>query len=155
MSPVTITPPPEHPVISYAGFWRRFWAYILDAIILDFVSIPVWIRFGLFKNFPKLGSLPSDHSMLLLLDWIFVLLFWLYYAIMESSRLQATIGKMALGIIVTDENGNRINFGRATGRHFAKLLSFLSLCIGFMMAGWTKKKQAMHDKIAGTLVIFK
>jgi len=65
------------------------------------------------------------------------------------------VGKLTLGIVVTDEDGNRINFGRATGRHFAKMISFLILLIGFMMAGWTKKKQALHDKIAGTLVLFK
>jgi len=74
---------------------------------------------------------------------------------MESSDKQATMGKMALGIIVTDLEGNRVSFGRATGRYFAKILSALILLIGYMMTGFTQKKQALHDMIAGTLVILK
>ena len=159
MSPVTIAPPPEQHIISYAGFWRRTAASLIDSLILDFILVPIEISLGFFKNFHLLlhhgGPDPSMLQSYLLLDWIVVLLWWLYNAIMESSRLQATIGKMALRIIVTDEGGNRITFGRATGRHFAKILSFLMLTIGFMMAGWTKKKQAAHDMIAGTLVIMK
>jgi len=72
---------------------------------------------------------------------------------MESSESQATLGKRAVSIKVTDMNGNRISFGRATGRDFAKIISGLPLFIGFMMAGWTSKKQALHDMIAETLVI--
>jgi uncharacterized RDD family membrane protein YckC len=72
---------------------------------------------------------------------------------MESSPRQATLGKMAMKIIVTDLEGRPISFGRATGRYFAK--NFLSaICfIGFLMAIWTQKKQALHDMIAGTLVV--
>ena len=78
---------------------------------------------------------------------------WLYFALMESSANRATVGKMALGIIVTDMQGNRISFARATGRYFAKFLSAMILLIGYIMAGLTEKKQALHDKIADTLVI--
>lgn len=78
---------------------------------------------------------------------------WLYHALMESSAKQATLGRMALGIRVTDLNGNRIGFGRATGRYFAKILSALILGIGFLMAAFTAKKQALHDIPAGTLVV--
>jgi uncharacterized RDD family membrane protein YckC len=74
---------------------------------------------------------------------------------MESSARQATLGKMALGIVVTDLDGNRIGFGRATGRYFAKILSALILLIGFIMAAFTQKKQGLHDIIAGTLVVKK
>ncbi|MGC4090180.1 MAG: RDD family protein [Polyangiaceae bacterium] len=77
---------------------------------------------------------------------------WLYFAIMESSPRQATVGKLALGLAVTDENGRRIGFGRATGRYFAKIISSIILLIGFMMVGWTARKQGLHDLIAGTLV---
>jgi uncharacterized RDD family membrane protein YckC len=80
---------------------------------------------------------------------------WLYYAFFEASEFQATPGKMALGLIVTDEEGVRIGFGRATGRYFGKILSGLILYIGFMMAGWTQKKQALHDILAKTLVVRK
>jgi uncharacterized RDD family membrane protein YckC len=74
---------------------------------------------------------------------------------MESSRYQASLGKMALGIVVTDLSGQRISFGRATGRHFAKIISKITIYIGYMMAGWTQQKQALHDMIAGCLVIRK
>ena len=78
---------------------------------------------------------------------------WLYFALLESSAKQGTLGKMALGIRVTDLDGNRISFGRATGRYFAKFISAIILYIGFIMAAFTAKKQALHDIIASTLVI--
>jgi uncharacterized RDD family membrane protein YckC len=80
---------------------------------------------------------------------------WLYDALMLSSETQATLGKMALGITVTDMDGRRLTFGRATGRHFAKILSALLLCIGFVMAAFTAKKQALHDMLAGTVAILR
>jgi len=80
---------------------------------------------------------------------------WLYSAILESSSKQATLGKMALGLTVTDTKTQRIGFGQASGRYFAKYISFLILCVGFMMAGFTKRKQGLHDLIASTLVLRK
>ena len=80
---------------------------------------------------------------------------WLYFALMESSVNQATLGKMALGIKVTDLDGNRISFGRATGRYFGKIVSGMILYIGFIMAGFTEKKQALHDIMASCLVVNK
>jgi uncharacterized RDD family membrane protein YckC len=79
--------------------------------------------------------------------------YYLYYAFMESSANQATVGKIALGLKVTDEEGNRISFGRALGRTVAKILSALILFMGFVMAGFTDRKQALHDTIAHTLVV--
>lgn len=80
---------------------------------------------------------------------------WLYFALMESSAYQGTLGKMALGIRVTDLDGGQIDFGRATGRYFAKILSFITLMIGYIMAAFTGKKQALHDIIAGTVVLMR
>jgi uncharacterized RDD family membrane protein YckC len=81
---------------------------------------------------------------------------WLYYAGMESSEHQGTLGKMALGLVVTDINGQRLSFGRASGRFFARIItSFVPLGIGFIMAGFTEKKQALHDMIASCLVLRK
>jgi len=77
---------------------------------------------------------------------------WLYEALMESSSRQATLGKMIFGMKVTDLSGNRISFARATGRYFAKWLSGLTLLIGYIIAGFTERKQALHDMLAGTLV---
>ena len=83
------------------------------------------------------------------------LLHWAYYSLLESSTWQATLGKKALGLEVTDLNGARISFGRATGRWAARYVSVMTLGIGNIMAGFTEKKQALHDMIAGTLVIRK
>lgn len=77
---------------------------------------------------------------------------WLYFALMESSKFQGTIGKLALGIVVTDMDGNKVSFGKATGRYFGKIISAIILYVGFMMAGFTEKKQGLHDILAGTLV---
>lgn len=77
---------------------------------------------------------------------------WLYFALLESSKMQATVGKLAIGLIVTDLNGQRISFGRATGRYFAKILSGLILLIGYIMVAFTQRKQGLHDMIANTLV---
>ena len=78
---------------------------------------------------------------------------WLYHALLESSVKQATLGKMVLKIKVTDLNGQRISFWRATARHFSKSLSTLTLLIGFLVAEYTAKRQALHDKITGYLVV--
>lgn len=82
-----------------------------------------------------------------------VIVGWLYAALMESSASQATIGKRALGLKVTDENGQRISFGKATGRHFGKIISTIIILIGYLMMLWDEKKQTLHDKMAGTLVV--
>ena len=126
--------------VEYAGFWRRFVAWIVDALVL---LIPNVILALVNLVVPFLGSVLG------------IILGWLYFAIMESSNSQATIGKMTMGIIVTDARGNKISFGQATGRYFAKILSSLILLIGYLMAGWTAKKQALHDMIADTLVVVK
>ncbi|AZK49181.1 RDD family protein [Paenibacillus lentus] len=84
-----------------------------------------------------------------------ILLPWLYYAILESSKLQGTFGKKALGIIVVDQNFERVSFGRASGRFWSRILSYLTLHVGYIMAAFTKKKQALHDLIAKTYVVNK
>jgi uncharacterized RDD family membrane protein YckC len=84
-----------------------------------------------------------------------LLVHWLYFTLMESSPRQATLGKMVVGIIVTTCDGRRISFLRANGRYFGKLLSALIFGIGFLMAGFTRKKQALHDMLADSLVICK
>ncbi|GFP75491.1 RDD family protein [Clostridium fungisolvens] len=117
---------------NYADFGKRFAAILLDGLIL---------------------SIPSYLISMLIGPIFSVLLYWLYFAVMESSPKMATIGKQALGIVVTDLNGNRISFGKATGRYFGKIISSLVLCFGYFMALWTERKQALHDMMAGTLVL--
>jgi uncharacterized RDD family membrane protein YckC len=146
------------PVVGagYGGFWIRVVAAIIDAILLRVVVAPVGMIFGgLGLAGGMMGGIP--HMGLGLLGGgvtIVLLVFgsWLYEAFMESSSYQATLGKMILGMKVTDLNGNRISFGRATGRHFAKWLSAMILFIGYIMVGFTERKQGLHDLLAGTLV---
>ncbi|MEP0823148.1 MAG: RDD family protein [Ignavibacterium sp.] len=159
--------------MTYAGFWKRFAAYLIDALILGVASwiiiLPVLGLIGIGASSMEyteedmmtmddeaaagLAAAMIGASMML---WIVIAAAgWLYFALMESSAKQATLGKMALSIIVTDVNGNRLTFGRATGRYFGKILSGLILYIGFIMAAFTEKKQALHDMIAGTLVVNK
>jgi uncharacterized RDD family membrane protein YckC len=130
-------------------------AAIIDAIILRIVVAPVGMIFG---GLGMAGTLSGmHHTGLGILGGgitIILLVFgsWLYEAFMESSSYQATLGKMIFGMKVTDLSGNRISFERATGRHFAKWLSTMILGIGYIMVGFTERKQGLHDLLAGTLV---
>lgn len=166
---------------SYAGFWKRVLAYFIDQIIISVVNTIIFIPmifvligagifsldgFEEFDNNAFTHVLQQDYSdghylafisvfiLVILLFAVFSLVVqWLYYALMESSVKQATLGKMALGIKVVDYSGNRISFGKASGRYFGKILSGMILCIGYLMAGFTEKKQALHDMLASCLVV--
>jgi uncharacterized RDD family membrane protein YckC len=141
---------------GYGGFWIRVVAAIIDAILLRVVVAPVGMIFGgLGLAGGMMGGIPHLGMGLLGGAVTIVLLIfgsWLYEAFLESSSYQATLGKMIFGMKVTDLNGNRISFGRATGRHFAKWISGMILCIGYIMVGFTERKQGLHDLLAGTLV---
>jgi len=102
-------------------------------------------------------ALLAPFFMAFFLGWlVFLILTWLYFAGMESSARQATFGKSVMSLHVTNYDGQRISFGHATGRFFAKIISgLIPLAIGYIMAGFTEKKQALHDLIAGTLVLKK
>jgi len=121
---------------SYAGFWKRFLAYLIDAILLGII-----------------GGLLTINMETAAASTVTTILGWLYFAGMESSARQATIGKSVLGMYVTDLEGQRLSFLRATVRYFAKFLSPIILLIGFIMAAFTARKQALHDIIASTLVL--
>ena len=141
----------------YAGFWRRFWALLIDTIILNLVlaamAVPVllWSGISLDSDVTDLSEW-SDRAGAI--AYAADLLLWLlYYALMESSPLQATLGKMALSIRVTDLAGQRISFLRAIGRNLAKIISGAILLIGYIMAAFTERKQALHEIIAQCLVV--
>jgi len=119
-------------IIEYANVGKRITAFIIDWLILVL----------LLRLF---GS--SNAGGFALIFW------WLYFALLESSSKQATFGKQIMGLKVTDQNGRRISFGKATGRFFAKLLSWMTLLIGFFLAFFTEKKQALHDIITNCLVL--
>jgi uncharacterized RDD family membrane protein YckC len=140
---------------GYGGFWIRVVAAIIDAIILRVVVAPVGMIFGGLGMAGMMSGIPHVGLRLLGGGVTFILVLfgsWLYEAFMESSSYQATLGKMIFGMKVTDLNGNRISFERATGRHFAKWLSAMILFIGYIMVGFTDRKQGLHDLLAGTLV---
>jgi len=144
-----MTPNLNTPV--YAGFWLRFCAAFVDGIILRVIGYGIGAVVGAASVGPNNGQQPNT-GVALAAVLIEVTIAWLYGALQESSGAQATLGKRAVGLVVTDEAGQRITFARATGRHFGKYISFLILMIGYIMAGFTEKKQALHDMMAGTLV---
>ena len=154
--------------VEYAGFWLRFCAFFIDWIILviPFVIIGFIIGFANPQAFtppapgarPGMGgpgTTPGMAGLEIVLRVLEIVVGWLYFALQESSARQATLGKLAVGLKVTDADGARLSFGHATGRHFAKILSGCTIGIGYIMAGFTEKKQALHDIVAGTLVVKK
>jgi uncharacterized RDD family membrane protein YckC len=168
-SPVT---PPQIPARApvpvprpYAGFWLRFVAHLIDNIVLgipffSIVMLPIFL-FGGLHLLARRGAVgPPDPvfvAAIVLRFFFMIALFvvaqWLYFG-MESSAREATFGKAAMSLRVTGLTGQHLSFGHATGRYFAKIISgLIPLGIGYFMAGFTEKKQALHDMIAGTLVL--
>jgi uncharacterized RDD family membrane protein YckC len=143
---------------EYAGFWRRVGAYFIDAIILGIGLSIVASIFGVEMGYSAAlgGATPEQIAATQgngLFNLISIAAGVAYAAGMESSSWQATLGKKALGMVVTDVAGNRISLPRAIGRYFAKILSALILLIGFIMVAFTERKQGLHDMLAGTLVL--
>ena len=148
--------------VLYAGFWLRFVAWVIDRIVLWVAGTIVMLPFaaslglrGMMRGRPPFTDPADVIAFMGTFFWLIVIaiaLDWLYFAGFESSAWQATLGKKALGLEVTDLGGQRISFGRASGRFFGKIISNLTLLIGYILAGFTEKKQALHDMIAGTLV---
>ena len=144
----------------YAGFWRRNAAYVIDyfviaifllILLLSVVALGFWL--GLHNHLDQLGVIDQVDQLEIWINIILGLSLLLYFAGMESSAKQATLGKMAAGLVVTDLQAERITFLRAIGRNLAKILSALVLGIGFLMVAFTKRKRGLHDKVAGTLVV--
>jgi uncharacterized RDD family membrane protein YckC/type II secretory pathway pseudopilin PulG len=136
----------------YAGFWARWAALFIDSIVLGIITIIGAIAFAVlgFAGGQEDGALIAGVAGYYIIS---IVGSWLYFALMESSSYQGTLGKRAVGAMVTDEAGQRISFGRATGRFFGKILSQLTLGIGFLMAAFTAQKRGLHDFVAGTLVV--
>lgn len=138
--------------MSYAGFWKRFAATIIDLIIMAIGIFAIVFVFGIIMI---AGGTEDPAALEGMGSSLGLILGWIYFAVTESSPKQGTLGKMALGIKVTDLGGNRIGFGKATGRHFGKIISYIILLIGFIMVAFTQKKQGLHDMMAGCLVVNK
>jgi len=152
--------------VEYAGFWLRLLALLIDNVVMGigFVLILIPLIFltglgGLLSQIHPDEEI-NDAGIFALIGFVFLaatasLVFtWLYHALMESSEWQATVGKKALGLVVTDMAGQRVSFRRSTGRHFGKIITnMVPFLIGYIMAGFTEKKQALHDMLAGCLVL--
>ncbi|HYC86510.1 MAG TPA: RDD family protein [Chryseosolibacter sp.] len=156
---------------NYAGFLHRLGAIIIDGIIIGILQsvvitpILAMVGFGMAADIQNAGGDVSEAEAMGMIAGIMAAAMgaWLtamvvgilYYSILESSKFQGTVGKMAVGIKVTDMNGDRISFGKALLRSIGRQISGLILFIGYLMAAFTEKKQALHDMIAGTLVLKK
>ena len=153
------------PRVEYGGFWLRFLAYLIDGAVITIgvcvVAIPMFFLTGLGAFLSEIH--PEEDwnengvwvliAVFLLFGAASLVVTWLYHAWMESSDWQATVGKKALGLVVTDMEGHRVSFWRATGRHFAKIVSNMIYPFGHILAGFTEKKQALHDMIAGCVTL--
>ncbi len=153
---------------DYAGFWKRLAAYILDAIVLYIPGLLITRLTGsaaieaTFRQAqlqaagnPQATLEAINHYLTGMMSaYLFgFVVAWMYYAFCESSAWQATVGKLALGIRVTDLEGRRLTLARSLARYPGMILSSMILCIGFLMVAWTRRKQGLHDMIAGTLVL--
>jgi len=143
--------------LQYAGFWRRVWAGGIDialeaagALLLTIAIDFLLRRFGDIFGIDRWNSAVFT-GMAYILIW--AVGSWLYCAFAESSSWRATVGKRLMGLQVITTEGARVSFGQATVRHFMKFLSFFCLTIGFLMSGWTRHRQALHDMPCDVLVI--
>lgn len=159
--PMVYAPAPSSP---YGGFWIRFLAYFIDRLILGIVATPLYFILIMPRLLPFIQDAesngePSPQMLAALVGasvtagCLVLIGVWLYEALLTCSSWQGTIGKKVLRLKVTDEAGNRIGFGRSTGRFFAKIISTMIMYIGFIMVGFTDRKRGLHDMIAGTLVM--
>lgn len=167
--PVAASVAYAYPGVQYAGFWLRVVAYVIDSLVMGLAFAALFIPFAVMTGlFAAIGSIhpgedPRDVGAVLggtfflglvTIISLAILGGWLYHAKMESSSWQATLGKKALNLRVTDMAGARVTFGRATGRHFAKIITgLIPLGVGFALAGLTERRQALHDILAGCLVL--
>lgn len=128
--------------VKYAGFWIRWVASFIDGLVLLIPNIILSIVFTALLM-PTLGTIFS------------YIILWAYYISM-TKKYGATLGKKALGLQVASDNSDNLTLSQVIFREtIGKIISMIILFIGYMMAGSTKRKQALHDKIAGTIVVYR
>jgi len=155
---------------KYAGFWLRFVAYIIDYLILYVINliilVPIMGMVGLGVSsggFDMAAMSEGDvvqmiKTVLMAVvagSVVMMIVNLIYFTVMESSKFQGTVGKIALGLKVTDANGGKLDLVKAFLRNLGKIVSGIILFIGYIMAGFTEKKQALHDMFVGALVVKK
>jgi uncharacterized RDD family membrane protein YckC len=137
--------------LRYAGFWLRFGAILLDGIALGIVSLVVGAILGasvrLIAAVEPMGIIAT-----LLVQFLSIILA-VSYETFFIGRYGATLGKMACHIHVVAPDGGRVSYLRAFARYFAKLLSSITLLIGFIMAAFDAEGRALHDRICNTRVV--
>lgn len=139
---------------KYARFWLRFCAALLDSLILFMPFVVITYFVGLTIGIASIGTINDRATlMIVILPPVITLVTWLYFALLENSSWQGTIGKKILRLYVTDSAGNRLRLARATGRNLSKCLSSTTAGVGYAMCGFTKKKQVLHDIVAKCLVL--
>jgi uncharacterized RDD family membrane protein YckC len=154
------------PRVEYAGFWVRSLAFLIDNVLIGLGLFCVLVPLFFLTGFGALLShVPPQEDwgdagvfvvvgFFLLAATATVVVTWVYHAWLESSEWQATLGKRMLGLVVTDMTGQRVSFGRASGRHFGKIITnMVPLLIGYIMAAFTERRQALHDMMAGCLIL--
>jgi uncharacterized RDD family membrane protein YckC len=149
--------PSAHWQPEYAGFWLRVWAGAIDVALEALAALLLTVIVGYTVKLigSRSGVSPITGSYLTGIAFIAVLTIggWLYSAFAESSKWRATVGKRIIGLQVVNASGGKLTFGQASVRHFMKFLSLFTGAVGFMMAGWTKRCQALHDMPADCIVI--
>ena len=144
---ITFGTPSDKQRNDFGGFWLRVGAYFVDVVVMLLPTLLISFLFqAVNTQLDQLGVSIADML-------ISTLIWWVYTAAFLSSPWQATIGKRVCGLKVTDYNGRQITFGRASGRYFASILSGILLGIGFLMIGWTRHRQGLHDLMANTLIL--
>lgn len=157
-----------------AGFWARWLAHLIDVVVINVLFVLFWVLvFMLMSLAARLGINNDDAMKILMQDFgdgltyggtIVLILVWVgggigfpiaYYVISESGLGKATLGKRAIGLIVTDEKGNQLTRSAALGRTFGKIVSAIPLLAGYFMAAFDPKKQALHDKMAKAMVVWR
>ncbi len=158
-----VGPDPSAPVLGgevvLAGFWKRVAANLIDSLVVGVAGGIIGMVLGMMAV--PLSAVVDDNTgmfmigMQVVIQVVSMVLTAAYYAWFHASNSQATLGKMAIGIKVVRGDGTRISFARGFGRYFAMILSALTLGIGFLMAAFTERKQALHDILCDTLVVDK
>jgi uncharacterized RDD family membrane protein YckC len=143
----------------YAGFWRRLVAAVLDQIILlvgrAFIYGALILMVYAMIHFAEVQHLQIVIFSILgvCLFFVDIWLTWIYFALLESSSYQGTPGKLAMGIRVWHKEKRALTFEEATVRYFAKILSRMTIMIGYILCAFSSRKQALHDFVAGSVLV--
>jgi len=134
---------------AYAGFWRRAFACLLDAMILFFPVATVRVLLGMDIT----GEFAPTTPEWWLAWWFEVVLSWLYAALLFSSRARATLGCQVMDLELTNLHGGQVPFLQATWRYFASFLSLMTFGIGYLIQLATPRRQTLHDLVSLTVVV--